>query len=142
VIRAERLAEQRAGAGATVMERLLADQVATNWRHPYALELPASKNITGDLRVTQRCQRVLTLAQRRYFASLGLLPLVRKLAGSRLQVHIGPEQADVAGGRDTLPMPAPSAALGPVEAGREGRGGGREHFGKPHEDQFVAFKDW
>ena len=120
MLRAERMAEQRAGPGATVLERLLADQVATNWLHQYALELLAGENITGDLGVTQHCQRLLTQAQRRYFASLGLLALVRKLAGSRLQVHLGPGHADVAGGRDALPMPARSAALGPVEAGREG----------------------
>jgi hypothetical protein len=121
IVRAERMAAGIAGPGATVLERLLAEQIATAWLHMHLLEMLTAQTIQGNIRIGQHFQRVLTLAQRRYLSAVGMLARVRKLAGSKLQVNLGAEQADIAGKPDTLPMPARRAALPPVSGTEEPR---------------------
>jgi hypothetical protein len=88
IVQAETMAAEIAGPGATVVERLLADQIATSHLHLTLIEKLNNANCQCDIRVVLAYQPMLTLAQKRYLA-VNTLARVRNLAGSSLQINIG-----------------------------------------------------
>jgi hypothetical protein len=109
IVQAETMAAEIAGPGATVVERLLADQIATSHLHLTLMELLNCDNSQGDIRVVLAYQRLLTLAQKRYLAAVNMLARVRKLPGASLQINIGDQQVNVSGAPTGFPRVAANA---------------------------------
>jgi hypothetical protein len=104
---AEVLAEQLAGPGASVLERLLADRIATCKLHVEIMEIEAARNL--DPRVTLLFEKAADRASRRYLGAIKALTQLRKLAPD-LAVLVS------VGGEETTVGPRPyRAALGKVE---------------------------
>ncbi len=97
------------GPNPTPIERLLAERAAFCWLVVWRYEehLASANELTfkqGDYH-----QRRIDAAHRRFLSSVRTLATVRKLALPALQINIGENQVNVAGGPDR-PMPPPDPA--------------------------------
>jgi hypothetical protein len=95
-----------AGDNPTAMELLLVERIVTSWLHLHLLQLEFVQNGEISLRDDLFRQRVLDGCQKRYFAAIKALAVVRKLGLPVLQVNIGRNQVNL----------AQASAFSPLEA--------------------------
>jgi hypothetical protein len=88
---------------APVLEKLLIDQVLTCWINVYDVQQRYANAHAESITLTlgEYWERRLTAAQRRYLRACETLARVRRLAVPPLQVNIGDQQINVAGGSST-----------------------------------------
>src|SRR5262245_36967482 len=86
------------GAQPTPIERLLVERITVCWLHVYYLEQRYSENECLRLDIGAYYERCLDHAHKRYLAAIRALAMVRKMALPALQLNIGQNQFNVAGG--------------------------------------------
>lgn len=91
------LRAELAGPNPAPLERLLVERIVSCWLHLHYIEWCSQKE-GRTIPLATYYQRSLSLAQKRYFAAIKTLAVVRRLALPVLQVNIGKKQVNVAGG--------------------------------------------
>jgi hypothetical protein len=85
--KADHLGRELAGKNPSVLERLLAETIATNW-----LQLQCADYLCAEQPGNEQRERSQARAHKRYLAALKSLALIRRLAVPMLQVNVANKQ--------------------------------------------------